>query len=134
MDQNLGPVRNWGPQVCGYNSDPDFKEEFDCGAPAVKHVMFKTLDDYGFHPGVLTCATHYHNIRQDNVKMEHEIGIFCNVEGSSWNFEFNECQVDLKDFEQAVLGTTELGVDIYEEFERNSAGHDRTSESACTGL
>lgn len=112
-DNIIGPPT--GHTGCGFNYGP-----YQCRAqPVVTHFMFDEKDEDGYYHGAFACEKHRPFVPMDRVLTFHPVGIYCQDPESLWNYEFNECVVPLEALEQALLGTTELGKDIDEEFAAN---------------
>jgi hypothetical protein len=113
MDERIGPPNEFGG--CGYNYGP-----YQCRKqPVVSHFMFSDTDEDGYHKGAFSCDRHRPYVPMDQVLRFHSVGLYCQDPESLWNYEFNECVIPLTVLELKLLGTTDLGKDIDEEFAAN---------------
>jgi hypothetical protein len=118
MNPLIGPELEYG-FGCGY-SIRSSTGETTCGRqPVVRHFLFDYRDEEDLQPCGFACEQHVDIVPPEVIYMYHPVGIFCQDPKSAWSFDTNECTVTIADFEMALFGTTELGLDIVREFEQN---------------
>jgi hypothetical protein len=89
---------------CGFGLDDDL-----CGLPGDFHLLFEQPRDGEVTiPGV-ACINHIDVARQLGVWMEHPIMPNCQMPGSAWDIERNECIVP-QDFLQHVASEARVSV------------------------